>query len=80
MKLCSDCVHFSKFLHTRFDGYCQRPGAGWIHPVSGDEIFPLATNERLHPLNSSGCGMSGQHFQYSPGSPPEPDTSEDSAF
>ena len=76
MKLCSDCRHFRPFTHTQDDGSCNFPDAGWIHPVSGHKRFPLAFAQRMSVV-STACGISAQHWEYNPGSPPEPDSQED---
>ena len=72
MKLCSDCRHFRPLAHAQDDGSCTFPDAVWIHPVSGHKRFPLAFAQRMSPA-SSACGLSAQHWDYNPGSPPEPD-------
>jgi hypothetical protein len=79
MKLCSDCRHFRPFTHTQEDGSCTFPDAVWIHPVSGTKRFPLAFSQRMSVV-STACGLSAQHWDYNPGSPPEPDTHNDVAF
>lgn len=79
MKLCSDCRHFRPFTHTQEDGSCTFPDAVWIHPVSGHKRFPLAFAQRMSVV-STACGLSAQHWDYNPGSPPEPDTHNDVAF
>jgi hypothetical protein len=79
MKLCSDCRHFRPFTHTQEDGSCNFPDAVWIHPVSGHKRFPLAFAQRMSVV-STACGLSAQHWDYNPGSPPEPDTHNDVAF
>jgi hypothetical protein len=76
MKLCSDCRHFRPFTHTQEDGSCNFPDAVWIHPVSGHKRFPLAFAQRMSVV-STACGISAQHWEYNPGSPPEPDSQED---
>ena len=76
MKLCSDCRHFRPFTHTQEDGSCNFPDAVWIHPVSGHKRFPLAIAQRMSVV-STACGISAQHWEYNPGSPPEPDSQED---
>jgi len=76
MKLCSDCRHFRPFTHTQEDGSCNFPDAVWIHPVSGNKRFPLAFAQRMSVV-STACGISAQHWDYNPGSPPEPDEQED---
>ena len=76
MKLCSDCRHFRPFTHTQEDGSCTFPDAVWIHPVSGNKRFPLAFSQRMS-VAPTACGISAQHWDYNPGSPPEPDSQED---
>ena len=74
MKLCSDCRYFIPFTHTQDDGHCTHPALEWTHPVSGAKRFPLAFTQR----NSvTGCGMKAQHWEFNPGSSPEPGEQED---
>ena len=79
MKLCSDCRHFRPFTHTQDDGSCTHPDLVWIHPVSGVKRHPLAYAQRMS-LARESCGLSAQHWDLNPGSPPEPDTHNDVAF
>ena len=79
MKLCLNCRHFRPFPHTPDDGDCRNPDVVWVHPVSGAPRYPSAFSQRISPSATS-CGPSAQHWDYDPGSPPEPDESDDVDF
>jgi len=76
LKLCSNCAYFEPWAHTQDDGACNCPKVTWVHPVSGEVRKPSAFVQRMA-IAKDACGISGQHFTYAPGSPPEPSEQED---
>lgn len=78
-KLCCDCIHFEPDRHSRDDGSCTHPKAIWVHIINGEVRKGSAFSQRMS-VEKDRCGIHAQYWSYNPGSPPEPETSEDSAF